>query len=255
MFDDKDISINDKFPYKNILAGSEKITSDYLVEQFKNMILSEELKSGFPLPNETTLCENLGISRSTLREAFKVLSAYGLITRTTHGTFVNDSKDFSSSLVMDFRFEESSVLEILEFRKIFEAESAYLAAQNATPDDIRELKKTILKMETCDATPAALSLHDFNFHYSIARCTHNKLLISILKLISDTYYKGIRSQFETIAHIGDKTTLEATLYHHNKIFDAILLKDSDEAATRMRRHMDSIYYAVQQRETDGIKNE
>lgn len=233
--------INDDFPYGCILSGIDKITSDYLVEQFKSMILSDKFPAGYTLPNENTLCERLGISRSTLREAFKVLSAYGLITRTKHGTFINDSKDFSSSLVMDYSFEESSTIEILEFRKIFEAESAYLAAQNATTDDIKELKKLIMKMEEIGSSnPSALSYNDVTFHYMIANCTHNKLLISIMKLISDMYYKGIRNQFEKIEHIGEKTTYDATIFHHNNIFDAILLKDSEAAAKAMRRHMDSI---------------
>ena len=129
----------------------------------------------------------------------------------------------------------------MEFRKIFEAESAYLAAQNATTDDIKELKKLIMKMEEIGSSnPSALSYNDVAFHYMIANCTHNKLLISIMKLISDMYYKGIRNQFEKIEHIGEKTTYDATIFHHNNIFDAILLKDSEAAAKAMRRHMDSI---------------
>ena len=82
MADENIMSLNDGFPYDCILYGSEKITSDYLVEQFKMLILSDKFPPGYPLPTENTLCERLGIRRSTLREAFKVLSAYGLITRT-----------------------------------------------------------------------------------------------------------------------------------------------------------------------------
>lgn len=233
---------NDDFPYECILSGADKITSDYLVEQFKSMILSDKFPAGYTLPNENTLCEKLGTGRSTLREAFKVLSAYGLIKRTKHGTFVNGSEDFSSSLVMDYSFKEASVVEILEFRKIFETESAYLAAQNATTNDIRELKKLIVKMKEIgynNSPPSALSYNDLAFHHAIAECTHNRLLIGIMKLISDIYYKGMRKQFESLGYIGDKTTYEATIYHHTKIFGAILFKDSEEAAKAMREHMDS----------------
>ena len=251
MADEKDIIVKDNFPYEFILGGAEKITADYLVEQFKSMILSDKFPAGYTLPNETPLCEKLGTGRSTLREAFKVLSAYGLITRTKHGTFINESKDFSTSLMIDYNFEESGMREILEFRKIFEAESAYLAAQNATTDDIKDLKQIMIKMEGCDGNPSALSYNDVAFHYMIAKCTHNKLLISIMKLISDTYYKGIRSQFEKVGHIGEQTTLEATLYHHTKIFDSILLKDSESAAKAMRDHMDSILGEIEKLEPEA----
>lgn len=229
-----------EFPYDTIICGTEKITSDYLVEQFKNMILSDIFPSGYVFPNENTLCEQIGVGRSTLREAFKVLSAYGLITRTKHGTFINDSKDFNSSFVINYNFQESDPVELMEFRKIFESETSYLAAQKATTDDIMELKKLLIKMENCKNNISALSFHDVAFHYRIAYCTQNKLLISIMKLISDTYYKGVRKQFEELEYIGDNTTYDITLYYHTKIFDAILLKNSEAASNTMREHLDTV---------------
>lgn len=228
-----------EFPYETIICGTDKITADYLVEQFKNMILSDIFPAVYMLPNEKILCEQLGIGRSTLREAFKVLSAYGLITRTKHGTFINDSKDFSSSFIINYNFQESDPIELMEFRKIFESETAYLAAQKATTDDIMELKKLLIKIEGCKNNISALSFLDVAYHYRIAFCTQNKLLISIMKLISDTYYKGVRKQFEEIDRIGDKSTYDATLYYHTKIFDAILLKNSEIASKMMREHLDS----------------
>ena len=245
MADENIMSLNDGFPYDCILYGSEKITSDYLVGQFKMLILSDKFPPGYPLPTENTLCERLGIGRSTLREAFKVLSAYGLITRTKHGTFVNDSVDFSTSLMLDYCFEEAGVKDLLEFRKIFEAESAWLAAQKATTDDIKNLKEIMIKMENCGDDPAALSYNDVAFHFAIAKCAHNKLLISIMKLISNTYYKGIRSNFEKLDHVGDKTPLDATLGLHTRIFDAILLRDPEAAAAAMREHLDLTLEAVE----------
>ena len=248
-----EININDDFPYWLILDDGERISADYLVDRFKSLILSDKLHAGYTLPNENTLCEKLGISRSTLREAFKVLSTYGLITRTTHVTYVNNSKDFSLSFVIDYRFEESSILEILEFRKMFEAESAFLAAQNATTDDIKELKKILIDLENCENDPSELSLNDVHFHSMIAKCTHNKLLISIMRLISDTYYKSIKSQFELVEYIEGKPALDRTIYYHNKIFDSILLKDSEAAASVMRDHMDSIAERIKALEEEKEK--
>ena len=237
-----------EFPYNYILESTDKISSDYLVETFKSMILSDKFPVGYALPNENTLCEKLGISRTTLREAFKVLAAYGLITRTKHGTFINDSKNFSSSLKMDYHFEESDSRELLEFRKMLETESAYMAAQNATTDDIRELKRILINQENCKNSPSALSYNDTAFHMMIAQCTHNKLLMGIMQLISDSYYKNIRKQFETIDNIEGKTPYNSVFVYHNKIFDAILLKDPQAAANAMRKHINSILTAVEELE-------
>lgn len=234
----------DDFPYERITEGAEKMTAENVVRRFKMLILSGDLPGGAQLPTESTLCEKLGISRSMLREAFSVLSEYGLITRTKHGTFINASRDFSPSLVLDYRFEDSSILEILEFRKIFEVESAYLAAQNATTDDIKALKESIMAIKDCKDDPEALTLNDLAFHLGIANSTHNRLLISITQLVADTYYKGILAQFEIVQSMSGMTTQEATIYFHNKIFDAILLKDPNAAESIMREHMDSILAAV-----------
>lgn len=245
MSDKSELSINDDFPYEYIIGGSDKLSADYIVEQFKSSILSDKFPAGYMLPNENTLCEKLGVSRSTLREAFKVLSSYGLITRTKHGTYINGSEDFNSSLVLDYHFECSDIMEMLEFRKIFEPELAYLAAQNADTDDIMELKKLIMKIKGLEGNPSALSYNDVAFHSMIARCTHNRLFISIMKLVSDTYYKGIKMQFETIDQINDLPPVEATIYYHNRIFDSILLKDSKAAAIAMKEHMEATIKSVE----------
>ncbi|GFI61689.1 putative L-lactate dehydrogenase operon regulatory protein [Clostridiales bacterium] len=238
------ININKDFPYELISDGTEKITADHIVDRFKCMILDNKFPAGYMLPNENMFCKKFEISRSTLREAFKVLSSYGLITRTKHGTYVSDRKNFSSSVIIDYNFEASSVIELLEFRKIFEAESAYLAAQNATTDDIKELKKLLIYTEDCKNDSSELSRNDVKFHFMVACCTHNKLLISIMKLVSDAYYKSILSQFENIEWINNIPTLDATVYYHTSIFDAILLKDSEAAANAMRSHMDAVLEAA-----------
>ena len=227
-----------EFPYASVIEGTDKITSDYLVEQFKSMILTERLPAGYLLPNETTICEQLGIGRSTLREAFKVLKTYGLINRTTHGTFINDSKDFSSAVIVDYSFEESSPKEILEFRQIFETEAAYLAARNATADDIKELKKILLQMEKHTGDSLATSYDDMRFHYQVACCTHNRLIISIMNLISSTYFKSIKYHFSSIESLNGRNPYEFAFHYHTKIFDSILLKDSAAAAEYMKEHID-----------------
>ena len=229
-----------EFPYELIIGDTHKLTSDYLVKQFKNAIVTGALSSGCMLPNENTLCEKLGVGRSTLREAFKVLSVYGLIKRTKHGTYVNSIKDFNTSFLIDYNFEESDTKELMEFRIIFESETAFIAAQKATTEDIMELKKLIIKMEGCRDNISALSYYDAEFHSRIAYSTHNKLIMSIMKLISDTYYKGIKHQFEKIDHIGALSTYDATMQFHNRIFDSILLKNSEEASKAMREHLSCV---------------
>ena len=87
----------------------------------------------------------------------------------------------------------------------------------------------------------------------IAKCTHNKLLISIMKLVSNTYYKSIKSQFERVEFIEGKPALDTTIYYHNKIFDSILLKDSEAAASVMRDHMDSIAERIKALEEEKEK--
>lgn len=68
---------------------TQKNVSDRLYQKISELIMSGELQEGYTFPNETVLCEQLSVGRSSLREAYKALELSGYVTRTKKGTVVN----------------------------------------------------------------------------------------------------------------------------------------------------------------------
>lgn len=80
---------------------------DELIFSLRQMIISGDLPPGYSFPNETAFCDQLGIGRTTLREAYKALESGGFISRTKRGTFVNSSQDIAEAIPFSMMIEMS----------------------------------------------------------------------------------------------------------------------------------------------------
>lgn len=121
-----------------------------LVEQVYNqllkMIIRRELKPGDRLPSEMVLCDQMGVSRNTLRAALNKLDALGFtVSRQGGGTYVKevDSDVYLNFFVPALLTHNVNLLEVMQFRKGIEVEAARLAAANATDEDIAELSELL----------------------------------------------------------------------------------------------------------------
>lgn len=120
-----------------------------VTEQIVNLIKNNELKPGDKLPPERELAEKLTISRGSLREALRVLESRGMVeSKPGEGRFIREvNKDaFINTENVVLNLEKSSILELIEAREIFEVKIVELAAQRATADDIKAIKRVLLKM-------------------------------------------------------------------------------------------------------------
>jgi len=120
-----------------------------IVEQVQDLIKEGKLKLGDKLPPEHILAEKFGTSRPSVREALSALEILGVIeSRGGKGNFI---KGNLNSPLYEQRFrelqEEESPFELLEARKAVETEIAGLAAEKATPEDIREIEEALDRME------------------------------------------------------------------------------------------------------------
>lgn len=120
-----------------------------IVEQIQDLIKEGKLKLGDKLSPEHILAEKFGTSRPSVREALSALEILGVIeSRGGKGNFIKGNLD---SPLYEQRFrelqEEESPFELLEARKAVETEIAGLAAEKATPEDIREIEEALDRME------------------------------------------------------------------------------------------------------------
>ena len=103
-----------------------------IVNYFLDSISSNELKNKERLPAERTLCELMGVGRSTLREALRILEMMGVIEKKVDGTYVHIQEEaiIRDAVALDFAVGITNYAELVEIRNFMEVETIVLAAQN-----------------------------------------------------------------------------------------------------------------------------
>jgi GntR family transcriptional repressor for pyruvate dehydrogenase complex len=192
---------------------------------------------GDRIPPERELCQRLGVGRASLREALKALEIMGMIeTRLGEGTFVcGRSEFFSRPLLWAITGSaKSDAHELVEARELIESETARLAAERATAEDLQTIRKHLDEMEAAIDDPTTFLEADLNFHLAIANAAHNRILANALSLI-----RNLMRQW--IGQALPKPGVAATaLHHHNKIFAAVSKRNGTAARNSMQAHLETM---------------
>ena len=124
--------------------------SDEIVNQMKNLISEGILKPGDRLPPERELIKQFGVSRPSLREALNSLVTMGFLeVNQAKRTFVKSvtSERMEDPLSLLIKTDTQKIFDLIEVRKAMEAWGAFLAAQRATEEDIKQLESIIEEMK------------------------------------------------------------------------------------------------------------
>ncbi len=169
------------------------------VEQIGSWIVQGRFLPGEVLPNADDSKEMIGVSRSVLREAIKVLAGKGLVeSRPKTGTRVRPRSDwnFLDPDVLSWRYSGSinhdDVKALFELRRAIEPMSAALAAQRATPEQLGELNSALAEMEAYGDDGERFAEPDLVFHQTILRMTGNELMGSLAALIETALLMSFR---------------------------------------------------------------
>ena len=207
---------------------------EQVVETLENFILKGSLKNGDYLPPEMQLCKQMGIGRSTLREAVKILESQGFVKKN-HGVgviIVDESFRATSEMLRLMLLRKGFTKEeLIEVRYINEIRTAELAAVNATQENLKEIEKHLLTMRNSLATNEEYQNADIEFHLEIAKASQNKVFTIILQIIRPLIEDMIT---ETMKNTHRP---ELSLKFHEKIFIAIKNKDPNLAASAMKEHL------------------
>lgn len=210
--------------------------ADSTAAQIISMIEDDNRFSiGDKLPNEIDLAGELGVSRSTLREAIKILTTNGILEiKRGKGTFVTANTVIDSGDLSDIA---SGLDDLFEMRLMFEPDCAFLAAQRATDEEIdiicyygNEIEKKILSGE--DRT-----YEEQKFHESIANATHNSFVKQFMPIIFNAIKKGV------MVLTKDQDVSEDNLKDDRLIMDFLKKRNAEGARTAMRLH---ILHALEQ---------
>ena len=140
-----------------MMESSVKTTRIYekVVEKLKEEIADGRLLPGDPLPSERQLMETFGVSRSSLREAFRVMELLGLIESIAgKGRFVRQPREMTDDRKHGIQLEDSAILELMEARRILDPAIAGESAMRATPSDLMRLLRVITATEERLTLPA-----------------------------------------------------------------------------------------------------
>jgi GntR family transcriptional repressor for pyruvate dehydrogenase complex len=223
------------FAFKKIIPDRSGNTTSKVENYLRNLILTHKLDSGFFFPREDLFCVKLGVGRSTLREAYKSLESESLITRTKHGTYINNEVEFIS-FNPPHNIRLSEINDLIEFRAMVEAELAGLAAERATDEQIENLQQLLASMRKHRGDLAMLTFYDMQFHLEIANASHNNLLITTMRSVIKVFSKSIYDAF----HVDTETNVQQALQYHENLLFSIQQRDRAMARNVMRSHVQSV---------------
>lgn len=218
---------------RNPMNQKEDVLPIATAQKVKSMIIQREMKPGDRLPTELELVDQFGVSRSTLREAMKVLRAENVVViRQGSGTFVSHGTGIGEDpLGLNFTNQNKLIKNLFETRMLIEPNIAALAAQRATPEDIRNLKSLVMEMDRGQVNSPGMAEMDVQFHTAVAECTHNDVLIRVVPIINESIR---RSHVET--H-DDPESFKRAKRSHMGIYKAIAEGEYMNARFLAERHV------------------
>jgi GntR family transcriptional repressor for pyruvate dehydrogenase complex len=204
--------------------------AEEIVEQLRSLILSGAYAVGDKLPPERNLAKELGVNRSSLREALKKLEHLGLVKiRQGDGTRVQDFMqtggiDLVSHLIPLAQSGNVEIVhDVLEFRRIYGREVARLAAGRCDEKDLEKLKQIADQADGLTGPEEVLRL-DFEFYVQLTHAAKNR----VFGLLINTVRQAVLAYATFFVHFNVST--DVVRRHHRALIKALAKHDGDLAA-------------------------
>ena len=222
-------------------------------EQLISYVVNGDWKAGDRIPPERELCQQLGIARTSLREALKAMELVGMLdSRVGDGTFVCPRSEFlARPLLWAFTgTDEAELRDVMEARVLLERDIAGLAAERGSDDEITKIGDAVKALEDSVASGTSMVDADMKFHFAVAQAAHNGVLQNAVQLLRNLMRQWIYLKLQ-IPNVPVRV-----LNQHIEIYDAIRRRDADAARTAMRKHLDDsvslVTQVVQQRSSKQL---
>ncbi|GAA3862546.1 FadR/GntR family transcriptional regulator [Celeribacter arenosi] len=219
---------------------------DIVVGQMRQLISERGLRVGDQLPTERELCETFKSSRNTVREAMRILKAYGVVeVRPKVGATIVDNRmssamDMFSFNVMDISRDTFS--DIQRFRSLLEVSSVEEIFDNIRPEDIAALREINTEMVNAVGIEDA-SECDFRFHTRLISVLHNKAILDVYGLMKPVIVRIMRKG--KTRH----TFATSTYNEHEQVLDALEARDRIAYQYRLKSHLEMGFAQFTQVET------
>lgn len=226
-----------------------------IVEQIEEAVESGGLRPGQRLPSERDLMVQFSVSRSTVREALRVLQARGLVRSRPGDPNGAEVMPFSpaalhKSMTTLARVDELSLGELVQFRMVLDSAANLLAARLKTPEQLAEMEAAITEMRAAAGQGyERFSAADVAFHDAVARASGNKLIEICNDVVRSIVLGLIADRLAAAPEL-----MERSVRHHEEVLAAVRAGDGQTAAKLSRETMYDYYETyVPEDERDALR--
>ncbi len=219
---------------------ANKSVVERITDQITNAIINGELKPGEKIPTEVELCESFGVGRNSVREAIKILEAYGVLEiRRADGTYIRQQYDNKMlyPVLYGIILQKDSKNQIVELRKVIDVGIFQEAMKRMSEEKIKELEEELGRMKEEiykeNASSSEMFDSDVRFHAIIVGILDNRLLESIGDYVDKI---TMQSRIETINYILENKFQDDFIELHKEIINMFKEKQENKIIEIIDKH-------------------
>lgn len=199
-----------------------KSLSRQVMDSIQELIVEQNLQPGDALPTEKQIAEELDVSKSSVREAVKMLEALGVVEiRRGLCTVISENPEqgYLNVILSHFYLQSGKPEELREFRRTIETAYTALAVQTATEEDVENIRQALEEFRSRVREGRVRPEDDVHFHNQILNATHNPFLIGLGVALNNLLQESIGAAIEA--------NPEPALRDHEAIFQGFVLRRPD----------------------------
>ena len=242
--------------------------ADQVVEKLLALVQASGVQPGQRLPAERQLAAELGVSRTSVREAIQKLTSQGVLAaRRGDGTYLQEPapaaepadwlKDAMRPLAGLMESDSHYRYDVLETRHALETSTAWLAAQRATPQDKDHIQRCfevmIQHQQSGHAELAARA--DAQFHLAIAEASHNLVLVQVMHSLFTVVLSTVERNRHDMFRLSAPQTLQELTVQHQSLMQSILDGDPQRARECIGEHLEHVRTTIQRLDEDRARRE
>lgn len=221
--------------------GSKSVV-DQIVDNIVNAIISGDLKPGDKIPTENELCASMRVGRNSVREAIKILVAYGVLEiRRAEGTFVRDSYDQKMlyPVLYGIILQGDSATQIVELRKILDVGILHMIVDKIDAKSLKQAEDALeqfkQKVTAADVAAEEIFEADVAFHAALKNIVQNSLLDGIYSYVEQITRM---SRVKTIEKYLREGAMEKFIGRHQELIYVLKGKQRDRIGEVVENHYD-----------------
>lgn len=238
--------------------------ADHVVEKLLALVQARRLQPGQRLPAERQLATELGVSRTSIREAIQKLTTQGaLASRRGDGTYVQSTvpaewlQEAVGPLARLLDTDPNYRYDVLETRHALESSTAWLAAQRATAEDKDRIQRCfdVMMQHQHNGHSELAARADAQFHLSIAEASHNLVLVQVMHSLFTVVLSTVERNRDDIFRLSEPQTLQILNVQHHDLMRAILDGDPHRARACIGEHLEHVRSTIQRLDEDRARRE